>query len=505
MKMNIIGLRFLYFTALLSLLACLALLSTRGYHAISLAEPMQGQTRGAEYESLFPIWKVTQGHALYTQITQIPYTGTYYNWLYYSFYAGISFLVQAGLSLGDTWLPTITRITTLVGSITGTVIFYLALSSVLPPSKGPMKVVTASLAASVFLGPLTGYFAIATTPDIWPMVGAVGALWLFVKFYDSHPLHTVIGICVISYLSWAFKQNFIYIPATIGLFLILRQDWRHALLLSLIMVFAGGVTMIIGGDEYRKMLFFGDTKISLTFEQFRINLINTVVKTAPVLAAMTALVWLAISEKPLREFSVQVIHNRSLLILPFLGTIIAAFEAIPTSAIVAAAENHYFHMILFATVASISAIQSGDLLIKPAVWVPLSVGFILNTVAISTVFLGLQGSLSVRPLHDLLANQNKCLKNLSPSIFVDDPRLMLPWMVSANDHFVMEFSYEWDRKKGVQFEKGGVGGLIDAGYFEHIAILKWRGRNFDGSNLSQYPIFIKNCHGLMVYGKAHSP
>jgi hypothetical protein len=493
--------RLLTVSAVFSLLACLALLGTRGYFAISFLEPLQGQTRGAEYESLFPIWKAMTGRTLYTEITKIPYNGIYYNWLYYVAYAGISKVVLGLFALDHAWLPTVTRIFTLIGAVTGAVFMHLSAVRLLALTDAWQKWVSASLAASVFLGPLCGYFAIATTPDIWPMALCAGAIWLFMRDYERAPLRTVLAICVLSYLAWAFKQNFAYIPATIGLYLLTRRDWKHAVILTAVMIAAGLATLALGGSTYRNMLLFGDTHLSLTFEQLGINLFNMAVKTTPILVPGAIIAFLVASNGAFRRACADMFRDRATMLLPFLGVLVSAAEGIPTSAIVAAAENHYFHLIYFMALSILVVLPRFSSAFPAYVLPTFAVGFAANVAAIGFVLLGLQGSVSVRPLHDLLSRQAACLRQFSPSIFVDDPRLMLPWMVPANEHYVLEYSYEPDRAKGVAFEGGGVGGLIDAGRFEYVAILKWRGRDFDGSNLAIYPYRITDCHGLVVYGR----
>jgi len=482
--------------------ACLALLATRGYYAISLVEPLQGQTRGAEYESLFPIWKEIQGLSLYTDLTEIPYTGTYYNWLYYISYASVSELFLSLLSLGDAWIPTVTRITTLVGAITGAALIYLSMIRLFPLQAGWLKVITASLSVSVFLGPLTGYFAIATTPDIWPLAAAVAAISLFIIHYEKSPLSAILAVCLLSYFAWAFKQNFLNIPATIGLFLLVRRDWKNAAILTVVLITAGILTLILGGPEYRSMLLFGETQLSLTFEQLGINLFGFLVKTLPVLTLAGGFVVLSFSAPDFRRAFAEMIHHRPTMMVPFIGVMVSMIEAIPTGAIVAAAENHFFHLAYFVAFSSLILLHLSTMAAQPIIKIGLCAGFIGNTLAIASVFIGVQGSLSVREFHDLLTTQSRCLRGLSQSIYVDDPNLSLPWMVPANDHFVLEYSYEWDRAKGVEFEAGGVGGLIDKGYFEHIAILKSRGRQIDGSDMSLYPNMIRSCGRFNVYERS---
>ncbi len=493
--------RLLTVSAALSLLACLALLSTRGYFAVSFLEPLQGQTRGAEYESLFPIWKAMNGLPLYTEITQIPYSGIYYNWFYYVCYAWVAKAVLGLLALGDAWLPTMTRLFTLLGAISGAVIMYLSSVQLLELRETWHKWVSASLAVTVFLGPLCGYFTIATTPDVWPMTIAAAATWLFIRHYETASLKTILATCAFSYAAWAFKQNFVYIPATVGLFLLIRRDWRNAAILTAVMCGAGAATLALGGPTYRAMLLFGDTHISFTLEQLGINIFNMAVKTAPLLVPAAVIAGFVAVRRGLRRDIADMFRRCDPLTVPFLGLAVSACEAIPTSAIVAAAENHYFHMIYFLAFSILVAVHRLPALSIAALSPALVAGFFANVAAISAVFLGLQGSISVRPLHDLLSRQAACLREFSPSVFVDDPRLMLPWMVPANEHFVLEFSYDWDREKGVAFEGGGVGGLIDQGRFEYVALLRWRGREFDGSRLSLYPHRIADCHGLVVYGR----
>lgn len=464
-------------TAIISVGGCLILMGLRVYYAISFTEPLQGMTRGAEFEPMFSIWSYIKGHTVYTDQTKIPYTASFYNWLSYAAYGEVVRFTSSVLSLGDAWLPTITRMTTLVGAIVGAVATYLSLFLVLKIVETPLKIIAMAFAVFLFFGPLTGFFTIATGPDIWPMTFTVAGIYTFIRHYDTKPLRAIAWVCLFAYLSWSFKQNFIYIPAVVGLYLLLRRDWKGAAFLTIVMLASGCLTLLAGGATYTRLLYFGGSHVELSSDFFFRNLMNFVVKFSPVLTTLAVgLGTVALSPEACKVVK-EKCASRSLLALPFLGVFVCTIEALPTSALLHASENHYFTLAYFMVFSAVILIVwlVRNIRLSSAFYLILALGWVGNLAATGVVFAGWKGLISVRPSHDVLMAQKACLTNFKEPFFLENPYLSLPWIMPSNQPFVIHNGYHKDRKAGIEKEGGGVGGLINRGYFATVAIDDLRG------------------------------
>ena len=63
------------------------------------------------------------------------------------------------------------------------------------------------------------------------------------------------------------------------------------------------------------------------------------------------------------------------------------------------------------------------------------------------------------------------LRELPGPVFVTDRACNLPWIQPKAPHFVYSFMYALDKKAGHPVEGGGIGGLIEKGYFETVVVL----------------------------------
>jgi hypothetical protein len=71
-----------------------------------------------------------------------------------------------------------------------------------------------------------------------------------------------------------------------------------------------------------------------------------------------------------------------------------------------------------------------------------------------------------------VAQLKQHLDELPGPVFVTDRACNLPWIQRKAPHFVYSFMYVADRNAGYTFESGGIGGLIEKGYFETIVVLR---------------------------------
>ena len=130
-------------------------------------------------------------------------------------------------------------------------------------------------------------------------------------------------------------------------------------------------------------------------------------------------------------------------------------------------------------------------------------GWLVHLIGVGSVLAGINGKLSNYYVHRDFIKAQKCLrsKNRPEPIFIDHPYLSLPWMYPASEHFVVQTSYRWDRTAGVKMKDGGLGGLMDKGYFSTLALNKERGGHYDGSDLSLYKRTSEQCGGFVLYRK----
>jgi hypothetical protein len=483
------------------------LMAVRGVNVISFAEPLQLVTSGAEYESLYVIWKYINGLTVYADHTRIPFAGTVYNWLYYAFYGEIAGWILATLSLGDAWLPTITRLITATGLVYGSWIAAKLFLEFPADGNETLKRFGLAFAVLIFFGPMVGFFGIATQPDVWGFALDITAIYVFLRLYERRPLAGVILFCLFAYLAWSFKQIFVFSTGTVGLFLLLRHDWK---ILGALIVLSGigwGASLALGTPQYVKNITsFGGSMVWLTWSHLFRNLANAGIKFLPLLLGLAGLLAAIIRN---RRFRVLVRDAVSSIVsgtpdnhfgLALLGSIVTAAVVIPASAKVGAAENYYYMLSFFLSLLLLSGLSRIEITGEwPAlVSLPLSLGWFLHALAICLVLGGVTGVLSTRSQHVLLTSTSKCLieKNLPGPVFIALPYLSLPWMYPAEHHFVVQTNYRWDKPGGVEMEGGGIGGLIDQGYFATIVI--W-GDTFDDSDLRLYRLRDGKCGAYNIF------
>ena len=498
--------------ALLSAGMGVVLMAVRGYFAISFSEPLQLTTSGAEYESLFVIWKYIHGEPVFVDQTRIPFAGTYYNWLYYVFYGEITGAVQSALSLDDAWLPTVTRLLTLSGAGFGAWVSYRCFSELFLNESEHERPLALAFAALLFFGPLMGFWAMATAPDIWALALDVMGVFLFLRHYKSRPFKAILLFCLFAYLAWSFKQIFVFSSGAIGLFLLIRRDWQPLLILVVITWSAWGVTLALGSPEYvHTIVAFGGTTVEFARYELVRNLINLAVKIQPVLflvvvTVITAMIKPSVRSALLAGFSgTEKRVPEMTLTLALLGVLITSLLAIPASAKIGASENYFFTLTFFLILAGLAWLRISLSQGNQMTWTfgAMSLGWLGNLVAVVSVLAGLQGVLSTQYMHDSMMATAQCLKRqeLSESLFLSNSYLSLPWMVPAKQHFVIHYNYPMDRASGVSMEGGGVGGLIDDGYFATLVLPAGSKDGYDGSGLKRYRPRPQTCPGLKIYDR----
>jgi hypothetical protein len=473
----------------LAVAAAAVLLAMRAASALSFSLPPLVVTSGAEEEAIMGVIRAMTG-AAYVDTARIPFSATYYNWLFYEVYAGFIGLVGAALGLDIAWATSIGRWLSLIGTVLCG-ITALACLDRMSPQGGPLaRLHNRLLAAWLAMGPLVGYWAISINVEIWATLATMLATLVLLRDYQRFPLRAVAVASLLSLAAWSFKQSYIFIPLALGLFLLIRRDW--ASMAATVALHLGGVVLILalGSPEYREMMLAWRGSDFALWQLWR-NLANVGFKTLPVLVAA------ALCLAPLRHVRLVVADTRLLLAL---CGIIATLPLIPAAAKVGAAENYFFPMMFFLALLGGRAVAAWDARGWPGLAGPaLTAAWGAEFVACGLVILGVTGSSGVGAMDARYRAQQPCVAGLPAPFYAQDPYLSLPWMHPQGPHFVLAYQYVMERAKGREFERGGVGGLVRDGYFASIALAQGAEARVDGSPLERYTRRPSGCPGLDIY------
>jgi hypothetical protein len=482
---------------------CLVLLGLRLASAISFAGPLQLVTSGAEYESLFGIWKQTQGLPVYNDRFEAPYNAVMYNWALYKVYGTVSGMVLKTLSLGDAWLPTVGRLFSLLGVAVGTAAAYMAFAKALEARDGTLKILAGAFAVFVMAGPLMGFFSITVTSDIWALTLEVLAAVLFMTLYPGGRWRAVVVAAVLAYLAWSFKQTSIYTSGAIGLFLLLRRDWGPMFIFSGLMIGAWSATLLLGDPQYVFNILLGDYPLVYSIKRLARNLGNFAVKSGPSLFLLTALAVAVLPSRPRR----QAMWRKDWVVFGLSGSLTTTLVSIPISSQSGGAENYYFSLSFFLSFLALAALSellcpegpAPNTALRP-VMAAGALGWGTLIAALVLVLTGFTGVIDVRGQHTAYMGKKACIEGLPQPLFVYDSYLSLPWMTPGAEPYVLSYAYERDRARGKEFEHGGIGGLVGKRHF--AAIIMRQGVSLDkldGTTLAGYTAQARTCAGMTIF------
>ncbi len=490
-------------TALICAALSVALLGVRVDGAISFAEPLQVITSGWEQESLVALWEWLNGGAIYVSRLDIPYRWSIYNWLFYLAYgAGIEAVVGP-LSLGDAWIPTIGRLLTLSAVTAGVVVAYHSFGAVLGRQEPHPKPLAFAFAILVMAGPLAGFWAITTRPDVGALVLEIAAVAAYWRLRDRRPVIAVLVFCVLAYAAWAFKQTAIVAAVGLGLYLLARRRWTPMFVLAATMAAAWGATLAVGSPEYVKSILMADDKAVLSAAHGVSVFVNFASKFVPgLLGAAAVILLLARSGRLAAAW-----RDNEALAFAAAGIGAGVVLVAATTPRVGSSESYYFIVAYFVALFVLAGLRSLGTEGTERRWAlgALSLGWVVQGLAVLAVLGGLAGVLSVRPTHDHLMRNKACLDTLARPLYVADIYLSLPWMTPGTPSFVLGYGYQTLRAKGRTMERGGIGGLIEEGYFASLALPLGTTESFDGTRLDGYRPAPAGCPAFKVFLRALPP
>ena len=489
--------RIISIISILGMLLGMALMALRIFNTVDFNEALQLVTSGAEWESMYAIWKVINGQQLYTDRLEIPYNAVVYNWLFYHSYAAFSGTILNLLTLGDQWLPTVGRFFSLFAITSGGYGAYCVFTRMYKSINVWTRVYCFAFAGYVAAGPMIGWWTFTARADLWAMALEIIAVAVFLKYYRSRPIAAVLSFSLLCYAAWSFKQINVYAVGAGGLFLLLNRDWKALFTLSGVMIFLWTATLLIGGPLYREAILFSDFTIIFAASQGAFNLSSLATKTTPSLTVLAALLltYVLLPEKR------RTLTGNDGVVLACCGIFVSALMAIPASFQTGAGDNYYFTLSFFmalAVVAGTAALMHDGRL--PTLIAPASIlGWTIHIIAILMVLGGYKGVTDVRSQHVAHMARKQCLDKLPRPLFVDYSYFSLPWMTPGNEPFVISFQYLVERDAGKTFKQGGIGGLIDERHFNALAFIsKATPKTYDGSDLKGYTHRPDLCDAMAV-------
>ncbi|MGD9593102.1 MAG: hypothetical protein AB7V32_11335 [Candidatus Berkiella sp.] len=471
----------------------LILMLLRAMQVISFGEAHHVVTSGFEEESLYAMWKYLHGLPIYSDPHQIPFSASYFNWLFYGIYGSLIRLFMNIFNLNEVWIPTVGRIITLFVATLGFLInwrLFTTPKTNSPPLSGFLAL---PLSALLWFSPLIGFWAMTVRPDLIGILFDLCAAYFLLNF-SRNTLKGVILASIFCYLSWACKQVNIVMPCAIGLLLLCERRWRSFITFSVILGCGYGATLLLANYNLIKTLFFINTAIPLSLDVFLANLTSFAKKALPAIILFLMVYAYVLSKKEMRK---AVFHDE-MARLSFCGIFAWGVILLPFSSKIGSSDNYHFIALLFMVLgigAALKYWQFGKLLQSS-----LALCGMLFAFSVAVCFS--KGTLSgIQKQHQENLALKACLANLEQPIFILNHYGALPWMNPSPLSFVLAYNYWQDRNNNRPFEHNGIGGLIGQGYFKTLVIPKQFTANFDGAPLNHYSLQDKACANFAVMSK----
>jgi hypothetical protein len=433
--------------------------------AVALDRPFLGNTSGCEEEALFSVWKAANGYEVYNNPWLPPFSASYFGWLFYQVYG---WWAKAGLAvsgLEDAWLPTFTRIFTLIGLLACIGVFYRLLqtganrAATFPPS------LLFGLAALVFINPLFHWWAFTTRADVWALAWELAALLAAFCYAKSGRARAVVLVGVFAFLAWSFRQTNISVLAGFGLWLLVNRRWKVLLPMVASMAVAFGVTMAVLGMNFIDSAFTanalsGDMRSSVAIANASSALTKDPLLTLALGAAFV-----------LVFFAGKWWHDNTSR-LAFLVAATSVFLAAALAAKVGASSNYYLPpaalVPLFVLVAlsrcEFSSFLNAGFIGAGAAGIGLASALVLS---------GASGNLR-SPGDERLHEMRALRRELREPVFSTDRVVNLPWILgNGPESYVFGYAYQrMLEAKPEKFTGGTIADLLRGGRFSTLIMLE---------------------------------
>jgi hypothetical protein len=474
-----------------ALAAALALMAMRVGSVFTFGHFPLVYTSGGEADAALGIWRAAHGNA-YPDPMKVPFTASYYNWLFYTWYAGIWKVTDGLLALGVDAFSTIGRLVTLSAVAFACLLSWRVMRLVVRREEG-LPTIGYVLLYYALLGPLTGWWAVSLHPEIWATTLSIAAVLGFIYLYDPAPLRAVMVASVASVAAWSFKQSYLFVALAMGLFLAERRDWRGLCLAVSIHLLGIAIALRLGSATYRFSLILAGTD-GFAPAQLVHNLLGLIAKAGAVLL----MAGLVLSDRTALRALWQDTPGRFALLVAA-----SCLAVVPMTGKHGAADYYYLPLIVFSSFVG-ARIDEAWRRCPPSGLLAgvVSLTWACHGVLCTVVLLGLAGLPSVAADDPKYQAQRRCVRALPSPMWAADEKLSLPWVHPEGPHFVEFFDYATYRRRGL--EAGGVGGMVKSGTFASLVVPHNQPvTTIDGTSIpSSYFLARDNCAGLDIYRRA---
>jgi len=464
--------------------------------SVSFTEPLQLQTSGAEYESLFTIWKYLHDMVIYNDRHAPPFNSVAYNWLFYQSYGAYTKVLLGWFNLSDQWLPSVSRTLTLIGAVATVAFSYMAFSGVYTARRPSDNFMLLAVALFIGTGPLIGFWIFTARPDIWSTVFEILGAVVFIRCYPARRWSSLLVVALCAYAAWAFKQGSIGFLMSIGLFLLIRMAWRDLTVMVIGMAAAFALTFAMGGPLYIKNVLFSGYPLEFTLERGIHNISFFLVKALPGVALfVSAIVCLRFD----RRAWISVL-NDDMRLFCLIAVFVTGGLSIPLSFQTGGAENYFFSFSFFVTLCgfSLMSVHNTGAWPRPAV-VIMALAWLGLGFATLAILFGFIGKTDIHAQHTGTISVKECIKPLPTPVFIEHPYVSLPWMAPGEPFFVLSFVYQKERQLHREFSGDGIGGHIRRKEFKTLVLSgNAAPQTYDGALLDHYKTENTACPGYIV-------
>jgi hypothetical protein len=444
-------------------------------------------TTGCEEASFNALWDVIHGAPLYPDPRRIPFASSYFNWLFYVGYAALIRPFVAGYT-GQS-IVVVGRLVTLSAAVVGSM--FLVRTAV---QRLGATWTTASLcAATLFFGPLVGWWILTVRPDLWALALAAAGAYVLIARGDRLGFLPVLPAALFFFLAWSMKPSVVLSFASVIVWLLLRREFRAAALLGGVFAALCASAMAFLGPAFRFSMVHMAEGSTYDVGSGISNLKDAVVKALPLEVLALPGLWLVVRRARAQSGAVP----WACLTLGSVGIAITVPMSAVTSCKDGAWSNYFFESALMATLVAIGGCSAG---IRVFPKFAIAAAFLLAA-GQALVVTGRVGVIDLEPSARELAQRWQAWKDEPQPRFSADLRLNLPWISPGSEGFVLAYNYARDRERGIPFENGGIRGLISKGYFKAL-MLQGDLTSFDGADLSGYRV-VDRSMGMGILELTH--
>ena len=451
--------------SIFGLLSCVALMVIRLVSAITLDRPFLGQTSGLEEEALFSVWKAQMGEPVYTDAFSVPFSSSYFNWLFYTAYALWGKLWNFVRPVQDAWLPTIWRTLSLSFSLGIWLVLWRAVFRDQPNDKGRYTSLFAFCAAGICtFNPLFHWMSFSVRPDVGAVFWEVAGFALLLRHVRHESMRCVLLAGLAAALAWSFKQSQVFMFGGGFVFLLWHRRWKELAAFTAPMIMVVTATLSLAGEWYYQ------NTILLPALASRFDPIQGIKLAASAMAKAPFMLIGAILLAPL------LLHWRSLkpeLRLTVLSAVVSLPACLVLSSKIGAADYYYLTPSLFASAVVVDAfcwLHQAESGFGKLVQRLGACGLMLQLIAIGLIFSGSLGRVNIRDDQALALRLQQRLENETGPILVTGRPYNLPWLHPGRPAFVFSFLYpEYERLYPEQFlQRQGLRPLIGQRYFRLV-------------------------------------